>query len=141
MSSKSNNWENEILLLLFNADPIADIAENDSTSPASTLTIALHTGNPGEAGNQLTSEATYTGYVRQTVARTSGGFTITANSMSPLADIDFPEATGGSETITHFSIGSGVSNDMKYFGPVTPNIVVSTGVAPSIKSTSTITED
>lgn len=141
MSSKSNNFENELLLLLFNATSIADIAEDDTTSPATTLTVALHTADPGETGTQLTSEATYTAYARQTVARTSGGWTVTANSVSPAANIDFPEATAGSETITHFSIGSGVSDDIKYYGAVTPNIVVTTGVLPVIKSTSTITED
>lgn len=139
--SKSNNWENELLLLLFNATSVADIAEDDTTTPATTLTVALHTADPGETGDQTTSEATYTGYVRQTVARTSGGFTVTANSVSPASNIDFPEATAGSETITHFSIGSGVTDDIKYYGTVTPNIVVTTGVLPVIKSTSTITED
>lgn len=139
--SKGNTFENNILALIFNATAIADLAEDDSTSPATTLTVALHTGDPGEAGDQTTSEAAYTSYARQTVARTSGGWTVTANSVSPVADIDFPEATGGTETITHFSVGTGVSNKLLYSGTVAPNISVSTGVIPRIKTTSTITED
>ena len=139
--SKTNDLENKVLALLFNATAIADLAENDSTSPATTLEVSLHTGSPGETGTMLTNEATYTAYARQTVARTSGGWTVTGNSVSPVADITFPEATGGSETITHVGIGSGVTNNLMYYGTLTPNIVVSTGVQPVIKTTSTITED
>ena len=105
------------------------------------VAVALHTASPGEAGTQLTNEATYGAYARVNVARTTGGWTVTANSVSPVASIDFPEATSGTETITHFSVGSGDSNYMMYFGTVTPNIAVVTGVIPKLKTTSTITED
>ena len=138
--SKSNAFENSLLLLIFNAIAIADIAENDATSPATTITVALHTSDPGEAGDMSTNEATYTSYVRKTVARTSGGWTVTDNSVSPAANIEFAAATGGSETITHFSVGSGVSDDMKYSGTVTPNIVVSSGVTPILTTASAIVE-
>jgi hypothetical protein len=140
--SKGNSFEGEILALIFNATAIADLAENDSTSPATTLTVALHTADPGEAGTQATSEAAYTGYARQTVARTTGGWTVTGNSVSPAANIDFPECTaspGGA--ITHFSVGTGVSNKLLYSGTVTPNITMAVGVIPRLKTTSTISED
>lgn len=139
--SKTNAFENSLLLLIFNATPIADLADNDATSPATTLTVSLHTADPGEAGTMTTSEATYTSYARVTVARTSGGWTVTGNSVSPVADIVFPEATGGTNTITHFGVGTGVANNLMYKGTVTPNISVSSGVSPVIDSTSTIVED
>lgn len=139
--SKSNAFENSLLLLLFNGTAIADLAENDTTSPATTLTVSLHTADPGEAGTMTTSEATYTGYARVPVNRNSGGWTVTGNSVSPTADISFPQATGGSNTITHFGIGTGVSNNLMYSGSVTPSIVVSDGVQPVLSSSSTITED
>ena len=139
--SKSNAFENSILALFFNATAIADLAEDDTTSPATTLTVSLHTGDPGEAGDMTTNEATYTSYARQTVARTSGGWTVTGNSVSPVANIDFPQATGGSETITHFGVGTGVANNLMYSGTVTPNIAVSNGVTPRLTTASTITED
>lgn len=139
--SKSNAFENSLLLLIFNATTIADIAENDTTSPATTLTVSLHTADPGEAGTMATSEATYGSYVRQTVARTSGGWTVTNNSVSPVANITFPTATSGTETITHFGVGTGVSNNLMYSGTVTPNIAVTTGVQPVLTTASTITED
>ena len=138
--SKSNAFENDIIDLLFNAVAIADIAENDTTSPATTLTLALHTSDPGEAGDMSTNEAAYTSYARQTVARTSGGFTVSGDSATLLANLDFPAATGGSETITHFSIGSGTGNNMMYSGTVTPNIVVTSGVTPRLTTGTTVTE-
>mgnify|MGYP001564070908 FL=1 len=140
--SKGNTFENDLLALIFNATAIADLAENDTTSPATTLTVALHTADPGEAGSQLTSETAYTGYARQTVARTSGGWTVTGNSVSPAANIDFPECTAApGAAITYFSVGTGVANKLLYSGTVTPNIAVAVGVIPRLKTTSTITED
>lgn len=139
--SKSNAFETALLALIFNGTAIADIAENDTTSPATTLTVSLHTGDPGEAGTMTTSEATYTSYARVTVNRNSGGWTVSGNSVSPTADIAFPQATGGTNTITHFGIGTGVSNNLMYSGSVTPSISVSDGVQPVLSSASTITED
>ena len=140
--SKGDTYENDILKLIFQGVAIADLAENDSTAPATTLTVALHTADPGEAGTQATNETAYTNYARQTVARTTGGFTVTANSVSPVANIDFPEcgATPGA-AITHFSVGTGVADKLLYSGTVTPSITMATGVIPRLKTTSTITED
>jgi len=139
--SKSDALENSILLLLFNGTAIADLAENEVASPSANIEVALHTGDPGEAGTQLTSEATYGGYARVAVARTSGGWTVTGNSVSPAAAITFVEASSGSETITHFSVGVDVGDVIMYSGTVTPNIVVTTGVIPELTTASTITED
>ncbi len=139
--SKSDNAENSILALIFNATSWTGIAINHGT-PATTLTVALHTADPGEAGTQSTSEVSYTGYARVAVARTSGGWTVTANSVSPVATISFGQRSDvGSATITHFSVGTGTGNVMLYSGTVTPNIVVSQGVTPQLSTSSTITED
>ena len=140
--SKGNTYENDILKLIFNGTAIADLAENDTTSPATTLTVALHTADPGEAGDQTTNETAYTGYARVTVARTTGGCTVTGNSVSPVANIDFGECTASPGTdITHFSVGTGVANKLLYSGTVTPNIDIQVGVIPRLKTTSTLTED
>lgn len=140
--SKSNALENDILDLLFNATAIADLAENDSSSPATSLTWALHTSDPGEAGDQANNEAGYTSYARKAETRNSGGHTITGSSMSPTGNVDFVTASGGGETETHFSIGPDAAGDyMMYFGTVTPNIAVSNGVTPRLTTASTVTED
>ncbi len=141
--SKGNTFENDLLELIFNATAIANIADNAGTSPLTNLYVALHTSDPGEAGDQTTNECGYTSYARVAVARTSGGWTITANSVSPTANIDFPAATGGTETATHISIGTDSTGTGKilYYGAITPNISISTGVVPRISTGSTITED
>lgn len=139
--SKSNAFETDLLELIFNGTAIADLAEDDTTSPATNLEVALHTADPGEGGDQTTNEASYTSYARVNVARTSGGWTVTNNSVSPASDIDFPEATGGSETITHFSVGVPGDDRILYSGTVSPNISVSTGVTPRLDTSTAITED
>lgn len=141
--SKSNTCENSLLLLLFNATTFADLAENDTTSPATNLYVSLHTADPGEAGNQSTNEIAYTSYARVAVARTGSGWTVTGNSVSPAANIDFPAGTGGSGTATHFGVGVGASGAtvLLYSGTVTPNIVCGSGVTPRLTTASAITED
>lgn len=143
MAGKSDTFENDWLKLVFNATAIANMADNAATSPLTNLYVALHTADPGEAGVQNTSEATYTGYARVAVARTSGGWTVTGSSVSPVAAINFPACTGGTNTITHWSVGVASSGATKilYSGTVTPNISVSTGVTPQLTTASTVTED
>ena len=141
--SKSNAFENSLLKLIFNATAIANLADNAASSPLTNLYVSLHTADPGEAGDQSTSEATYTGYARVAVARTTGGWTVTNNSVSPVANIDFANCTGGTNTITYFGVGSASSGAgvLYYSGTVTPNISVSSGVTPRLTTASTITED
>lgn len=140
--SKSNNLETDILALLFNATPIPDLADDDQTTPATTLTVALHTGDPGEAGDQATTEIAYTGYSRIAVARTGGGWGVSADTVNPIAAITFDEMTGGAGgTVTHFSVGTGTSDEMMYFGTVTPNLAVVSGVIPELTTATAITED
>jgi hypothetical protein len=141
--SKTNTLENGILGLLFNGTAIADLAENDTTSPLTSLYVSLHTADPGEAGSQTTNEATYGAYARQAVSRSGSGWTVSGNSVSPTANIDFPEATSGSETITHVGIGTLASGAgvLLWKGALSSSIAVSTGVIPRIGTGSTITED
>ncbi len=142
--SKGNTFENDILRLIFNATAIANIADNAATSPLTNLFVSLHTADPGEAGDQTTSEISYTGYARVSVARTSGGWTVTTNSVSPTANIEFAAMTGGAGgTATHAAIGTAVSGAGKvlYKGALSPTISVTTGVVPRITTASTITED
>lgn len=142
--SKSNILENAVLALLFNGTAIPDLAENDTTTPLTNLYVSLHTSDPGEAGNQTTNETAYTNYARIAVIRTSSGWTVTANSVSPTANIDFAACgvTAGA-AITHVGIGTLVSGIgvLLFSGAITPNITMATGVIPRITTSSTITED
>lgn len=131
--SKGNTFENDLLKLIFQAVAIADIAENDATSPLTNLQVSLHTADPGEAGDQTTSEATYTGYARVAVARTSGGWAVSTNTADNVGAITFGACTAGSNTITHFAVGTASSGAGKilYSGALTASLAVSAGITPS----------
>ena len=140
--SKSNAFETDFLELIFNATPIANIADNAAASPATSLTIALHTADPGEGGTQSTNEISYTGYARVSVVRSAGGWTVTGNSVSPVSPIAFGQMTGGAGGIvTHASIGTGTGNYMLFSGAIAPNIDVVSGVVPTLTPGSTIVEE
>lgn len=141
--SKGDTFENDWLKLIFNATAIANIADNAASSPLTNLYVALHTADPGETGNQATSEATYTSYARVAVARSGSGWTVSGSSVVPAATISFPACTGGTNTITHFSVGVASSGSTKilYSGTVTPNISVASGVTPQLTTSTSITED
>jgi hypothetical protein len=135
--------ENALLLLVFNATAWANYADNAGTTPQTNISMALHTADPGDSGSQSTSEVAYTSYARTNVARTSGGWTITANSASPVANVDFPAGTGGSGTVTFASAGKtgGGASAILFSGAVTPSIVTGTGVTPRLSTATAITLD
>jgi hypothetical protein len=144
--SKSNACENSLLELIFkNTDfaLIGDAAGLQNSATAGSLYFSLHTADPGEAGSQTTSEATYTSYARVAVARSGAGFTVAANSVSPAAAVTFPAGTGGSGTVTHFGVGTDSTGAgvLLYSGTVTPNIVTGNGVTPQLTTATAITED
>jgi hypothetical protein len=141
--SKGNTFENDLLKLIFNATAIANIADNAAASPLTNLYVSLHTDDPGEAGDQTTNECAYTSYARVAVARSGAGWTVTNNSVSPAAEISFPAATGGTETATHWGVGTASSGAGKllYSGTVSPNISISSGVTPKLTTSTTVTED
>jgi hypothetical protein len=142
--SKSNTFETQLLQLIFNGTAITGLAQNNATSPITQLWLALHTADPGEDGVQTTSELAYTGYARIGVARTSGGWVVTGNSVSPAVSIEFGEMTAGSTgTATFATIGTAQTGtgQVLYRGALTPAISYAVGVIPRLKTTSTITEE
>ena len=145
MAGKVDVFENDFLKLLFHGTAIANIADNAASAPLTNLYLSLHTADPTDAAasGQSTSETTYTGYARVAVARTSGGWTVTGNSVSPVANIEFGPCTAGSATVTHAGIGTASSGTGKllYIGAITPSIVVQNGVTPRLTPATTITED
>jgi len=140
---KTTVFAGDFLKLILNATAIADLADNDATSPLTALFVSLHTADPGVGGSQNTNEISYTGYARVSVARTAGGWTVVGNVVSPTAAITFGQMTAGAGgTATFAGIGTLVSGAGKlmWSGTLTPNIVVINGVTPVIPTTSTITE-
>ena len=109
---------------------IGDASGLQNSAAAGSFYISLHTADPTATGDQTSSEATFTSYVRVAVARTTGGFTVVNGNASNAAAVTFAEATGGSETITYFGIGSDSSGtgNLQYYAAVTTSRAVSSGV-------------
>lgn len=143
--SKGNTFETELLAhILNNADValIGDAVGLRGSTVAGSLYLSLHTADPGEAGDQTTSEVAYTSYTRVAQARATA-WTVAAGVATLAANTDFPAGTGGTGTATHFGLGTASSGVGKllYKGTVTPNIVCGNGVTPRLTTASTISED
>lgn len=137
--SASNAAENAFLLLIFNNTNFALVGDATGlrgSTTAGSLFVALHTADPGEAGDQTTSEAAYTSYARVAVARSSAGWTVSGTAPSIAGNaalVAFPACTGGSAVCTHFSVGlatSGASTILAS-GALTSSLSVSNGITPS----------
>jgi hypothetical protein len=138
--SKSNTFETDLLTLIFNntdAALIGDATGLRGSSVAGSLYVSLHTGDPGEAGTQTTSECAYTSYARVAVARTAGGWTISGNAVTNAALVQFPQCTGSSETATYFAIGTASSGTGKvlYRGALSASLAISSGIQPQFGAT------
>lgn len=142
---KGNNNSIGWLEMIFQAVQSASmigLVRND-TSPLTNLYVSLHTADPTAAGSQTSSEAAYTGYARVAVARTSGGWSITAETMSNAGTVSFPTCTGGTETETYVGVGtlSSGAGVLLWAGPLTSSLAVSNGITPSFAASAlTITE-
>ena len=142
--SFGNQFEADILGLIFNATAISGLADNASASPLTNLYVALHTADPGEGGNQATSEVNYTGYARVAVQRTGAGWTLAGQTISPTAVIEFGEMTAGTAgTAVYASVGTAASGAGKIIirGALSPTIPFQVGTVPRIRANSTITLD
>lgn len=133
--SMSNAAETELLGLLFNNEAWANMGDASGVQPsaaAGSLYVALHTGDPGDIGNQSTSEISYTGYARVAVARSSGGWTVSGNTVSNTATVQFGECTAGSGTATHFSVGllSSGAGQILFSGSLSASRAISAGITP-----------
>lgn len=131
--SKSTSFANAQLRHVLHGDAILGLSDN-SSSPITTLTLALHSADPGAGGDQTTNEIAYGGYARITVARSSSGWTIAGTQASNAADALFPACTSGTATATHFSVGSGSGDEMYYSAALDEAFPISTGKVPKFRA-------
>lgn len=145
--SKSNTFENDLLLLIFNNTDITligDAAGLQNSAAAGSLYVSLHTSDPDEAGDQTTNETTYTDYARVAVARSGAGWTVTGNAVANAALVQFPQCGVTGATLTHFGVGTDSSGAGKllYSGALSASLAVSSGIQPQFAAGDLdITED
>lgn len=129
----SDAAETAILELIFQAITYTSYAEDKVSAPFADIFVSLHTADPTDSGDQSTSEASYTGYSRIAVARTTGGWAISGDTIDNVAAITFGEKTaGGDETMTFFGLGGVASGATELLGAgaLTGSLLVSNGVIP-----------
>jgi len=149
MAGKNATFAGSFLQLVLNGTAMSPggvaFAINATTSPATNLYVSLHTADP-TTGNQGTSEISYTGYARVAVARTTGGWVVTSNSVSPVATISWPTTPGTgvtTQSATYWAVGvaSSGTGAVLWAGTFTPTpITITNSVTPQLTVASTIVE-
>jgi hypothetical protein len=122
--SFSNTTETAVLNYIF-----------DSAAPSwagnANFWLALYTASPAEGGSATSNEATFGGYARKQISRTTG-FTVSGNTVENAALEQFDACTSGTNTITHAAIvtSSSGAGDVIVYAALNASITVSTGVQP-----------
>lgn len=133
---KGTTTQNELLKVAFwnNFDPAWRTNGN--------LYLALHTGDPS-AGNQSTNEADYISYARVAVSKSATGWTISGNQSENAELIQFPQCSGGNNTVTHVSIGTASSGvgQILYCGALNSPLAVSNLIQPQFASGALVVEE
>ncbi len=136
MSALVDDFENKLLLLLFNNTTIANIGDATGlvgSSGAGSTQLSLHTSALTDASAALTTnEVAYTGYARPTQARSSGGWTISGDTASNAALVQFGEmSAGGPDTVVHLGIGLiGTGDVIRMHADLNADLVINNGVNP-----------
>lgn len=128
--SKSNTTERDTLKsLLQGIDP--------SWRTDLNLYVSLHTVDPGETGDQSSNEADYDGYARAVIPKASGWtYSAGSSTFTNASLLQFPQCSGGSNVITHVSIGitSSLSSQIVYSGELNSPLTVSNLIQPQFSA-------
>jgi len=139
MGSKSNTFENEFLLHVFNNSAITYIGDASGLPAAATagnLYVRLCTSATTCDDATVGTECAYTGYVQYgvAVARSGAGWTVSGNGVSNTAAITFGACTASPETVRYVEIwrdGSSATEAKRLFwGQLTADLSVSAGITP-----------
>jgi len=129
--SATNQFETDLLELLFNNTDIANIGDGTGIQGGTegSFYIALYTVTPSDSA--AGTECTYTGYAREAVARNSGGWTIAGDNASNAAAITFGECTAVPEDAVAFGIHTAITGgDLLFWGALGATLSITAGVIP-----------
>lgn len=130
---KSTATCNNLINLIYRATAIANIADNAAAAPITNIGIRLATASYTVSSTGATSEATYTNYAAQNVARSAAGWDAAASGATAnAAAIEFPQCGVTGNTIT--SAATAKSNtgaaDIFHYGDLNAPIAVSNQIQP-----------
>lgn len=129
---KSTSICNSLLALIYNATPWANIADNAASSPITNIYLALSTVTGAVADTMSTNEATYTNYARQTIVRSTSGWTApSSRATSNVAQITFPQCGVTGNTIVAAKTGKATgASEVFHYGDLNAPIEVSNLIQP-----------
>lgn len=127
---KSAAFSRALLRSVFVADPLP-FAGNAQ------LFVSLHVADPGKDGAQTSHECAFASYARQAVNRSDGSWATVDQpdgscAIRNVAPVSFPTCTGGSETATHFAVGTALNGDgmILYAAALDAPLAISNNVRP-----------
>jgi hypothetical protein len=146
MGSKTDAFETLVLQHVFNNTDIANIGDATGlrgSSAAGSLFIALCTSSTVASDSANGTAASYTGYARVAVARTTAGWVVAGNSASNNATVTFGECTAGSATIRYVEVWTAASGGTRlYWSQLNTDLNVSVGITPEFAAGALVfTED
>lgn len=135
--SATNLFEDDLLDLIFtNVDcpNVGDAAGLQNSAIAGSWHISLHTGDAlsDTSTLQTASEAAYTNYARQAVARSTSGWTVASGTVDNDSAITFPQSGSGPETQTDVGLGfaSSGAGVLQIWSQLVSDLVVNSGITP-----------
>jgi hypothetical protein len=127
-----------LLKLIFQNVGWANVGDATGLVPstvAGSMYVSLHTADPTVTGTQTTSEAAYTNYARQAIARSGAGFTEAAATAANAAAVNYPACGVTGSTVTFVGLGSALSGagNLMASGALTSpaSLAISNGITPS----------
>lgn len=112
--SFSNYLETELLDHVFT---------NSAYTAPSTLYLALHTASPAEDGSGAEVSTSGTAYARQTVT-----FTVSGNTATTSAAVEYPTATANFGTVTHVGVwDASTAGNLIAYAALTTSKTIETG--------------
>ena len=112
--SFSNYLETELLDHVFN---------NAAYTSPSTVYVSLHTANPDEDGSGAEVSTSGTGYARQ-----AGSFSVSGNTATTSAAIEYATATASYGTVTHVGIyDASTAGNLLAYAALTTSKSISSG--------------
>lgn len=132
--SKKTTFAQGLLELIFTNANLANIGDSTGlrgSSTAGNLYVALYTVDPADATEG--TESVYGSYARKAVPRAAANWTVSSNAVSNAQALTFPQCTSGSETLCAFTVNKGGTandDDAIYWGELTANLAVSSGITP-----------
>lgn len=142
--STATDTANAIQNLIYRAVAWADMAQDDGSSPATTIDVALHIAAPSTS-SQSSNEVTvgqWNTYARKSITRNTSEWDAAANGMIQNTNLaQFVEMASGTGCTIEY-VSTGYNGNIIHYGPLAAPRTVSAGIQPqfaanALKSTLT----